>query len=144
MRASSSSTGEIVVSAAVQAGHARRRPVAGRQDQNGGLVTATPEVAEEIQSLPAGQAKIQDQQVVAKAAKGRIGGLRVLHAVHGVAAAFQELAEPVRKLFVVFDEQDAHVHRLAFRGSAHQNSLGSMLPSRGPTRLGQQSWNGQG
>ena len=99
---------DVVIGAGVQSGDAVVQGVAGGDDehrQGGGLAA---DAAQYLQAVAAGQAEVQQDEVVVLGAQGREGAVAILHPVGCPGGIVQGAVDGVADHGVIFDEEDAH------------------------------------
>jgi hypothetical protein len=109
--------GDVVVGAALQAGHGVADAVAGGEDDHRDVDPGLAEPPEHGEPVHLGQSDVEDEQVELAAAGVVVGGLPVGHRGRGEAVAAQPLLEEGRDPPLVLGDEHA-VHRAASRRAA--------------------------
>jgi len=99
---------EVVVGAALQAAHAVLDGVARGEHQHGKVGALGAHAAQRLEAVDAGQADVEDEQVVRILAHGDGDGLAAFGAVDDPALGAQRTRGGIGKKRVVFDKKDSH------------------------------------
>lgn len=100
--------GHIVVGPAVQAAQAIIQAVARRDDEQGDRVASGAQAGQHLQSILAGQAQVQQHQIVVLAAQRRERRLSVLHPIGGIGRIPQRALDRIADHGIVLNQQDPH------------------------------------
>ena len=99
---------QIVVGAALQPADPLLQRIAGGKDQHRHILPGLAPLAQEIQSIEARQAEIEDHRVIRRAAQGVFTNRAVGEPVQIEAEFGQPGLDAVPDQFVIFDQQNSH------------------------------------
>lgn len=118
---------DVVVRAVVQPFHALRDRIACGRHQYGHTLLACPHAAQHFKPVLAGQAEIQQYQVVAFRSHGGFGGGTGTDPVDGVGFGPQKIQDRFADHQVIFNEQQAHGATLVHNEKVETSSVVSTL-----------------
>ena len=99
----------VVVGARVHAGDLVAPAVARGQDDDVELLLRPPPLLQDRDAIHLGQAEIEDHHVVGLGVAEEVAVLAVAGAVDGIAGLAQRVAELTVEVWVIFDDENAHV-----------------------------------
>ena len=99
---------QVIVGARVEPLDAGRRAVARRNDQHRQVGAALARRAQHVHALQAGQAQVEQHQVVVETVERQLRLAAVAHPVHRIAFATQAIDQALADHRIIFHQQQSH------------------------------------